>query len=427
MRSRWIRLLPIMMVAYIIAFLDRTNIGFAIPYMGKDLALGSTILGFASGVLFLGYALSMPFGGWLGDRGYARSLVAVLLVTWGLVEISQAFVNNATQLVVIRFFLGLVEGGIFPVFLRMVRNWFSSSEQARANGVWQLCYPIGAAIGSPISGYLVAAFSWRGLFVVEGLFPIVWALIWLWGVADSPLRARWLSGEERRAVAIRVRGGSEQTDTDDEPDKFGSPLFRRQMRRPAIWLLIGGVVGWEVAFLAFVIWLPSVLKQHQGSLSPVALGWLSSLPFIVSIVALLGLTRLADRTMKRRLVAVAAITVAGVMLIVGAVFSLPLWLSMVLLSIAACGIYGGHPVLWSIPSEMVPVRVHGIVLGVINGIGVIGAFGGPYVVGWARSLTGSFAAGLSTVGICALIAAGLLLAIRQHDMTDSPLATRAEV
>ena len=133
MKQRWFRLLPVMMLTLIIAFMDRTNIGFAIPSMGKELGLNASILGFASGVLFIGYGGSQVLGGWIADKGYGKALVAVLMVLWGIVEMAQGFVHNAHQLVAVRFALGVFEGGIFPTFLLFVRNWFATADPPHAS------------------------------------------------------------------------------------------------------------------------------------------------------------------------------------------------------------------------------------------------------------------------------------------------------
>ncbi len=183
MRSRWTRLLPVMMIAFIIAFMDRTNIGFAIPTMGKELNLDQSALGFASGVLFLGYGITQPLGGWIADRGYGRVLIATLMILWGAAEIALGFIQTPLQLAIVRFALGFFEGGIFPTMLLFVRTWFVPSERARANGVWQLAYPLAVMISGPIAGYVLEHGSWRTLFIVEGIFPIAWAAVWLWGVA----------------------------------------------------------------------------------------------------------------------------------------------------------------------------------------------------------------------------------------------------
>ena len=154
MKQRWFRLLPVMMMTLIIAFMDRTNIGFAIPSMGKELGLTASILGFASGVLFLGYGASQVLGGWIADKGHGKALIAMLMVLWGAIEMAQGFVHNAQELVAVRFAIGVFEGGIFPTFLLFVRNWFAPSERARANGIWQLCYPFAAMQRREIPQYI---------------------------------------------------------------------------------------------------------------------------------------------------------------------------------------------------------------------------------------------------------------------------------
>jgi MFS family permease len=410
MRSRWTRLLPIMLVTFIISFLDRTNIGFAIPLMGEEINLTPTALGFASGFLFIGYGLTQPIGGWLADRGRARNLVTVLLVVWGIAGILQAFVTDGFQLVIVRFILGAAEGGIFPAFLVMIRNWFTSTEQSRANGLWQLCYPVAAMVSGPVAGYLIELTTWRGMFVIEGAFPILWALVWHLGVTDSPRTARWLSDAERTEVLDAVEAGrSEPVQT--EP--FGSPRFREQLRRRVVILFTAAVILWNVGFLALVIWLPSAIQQQSASLSSVAVGWLSAVPYAVAVVGLLVMTRQADRTGRRWQFCVGALAVAAAALLTGALFpTSSLAFSLVALSIAAAGIYGAWPILWSIPSMIIPAPVLGAVLGAVNGLGVLGAFAGPYVVGWIKTATGSFSMGLATVAAALVGAAICIIAAR---------------
>jgi sugar phosphate permease len=409
MRSRWTRLLPVMMIAFIIAFLDRTNIGFAIPTMGKELGLTSAILGFASGVLFLGYGASQPFGGWVADRGHGKALIAVLMLGWGLSEMAQAFVSSPNQLVAARFALGFFEGGIFPTLLLFVRNWFAPSERARANGVWQLAYPLAAVISGPIAGYTLQHYDWRMLFIVEGLFPIVWLLVWLWGVAESPARASWLSPAERAALEAHLAA-------EPEPVAANEPATTAllQMRRRPVLLFTLAIFFWNIGFLGFIIWLPSVLKQ-DASLSETTIGLLSALPFAAAMVVMQVLTRLSDRWADRRSFSAIPIGLCGATLAVAALSygSNTLVVNMALLTLAGSMLYGSQPVLWSIPGDILPRRVAAATTGFINGIGVLGAFTGPYVVGYARSISDNFATGLAVMGVCLIISAGLLFSIAE--------------
>jgi MFS family permease len=418
MRSRWTRLLPVMMIAFIIAFLDRTNIGFAIPTMGKELALTPSVLGFASGVLFLGYGISQPLGGWIADRGHGKALIAVLMACWGIAEIAQAFVATPNELVTARFTLGLFEGGIFPTLLLFVRNWFAPSERARANGVWQLAYPLAALVSGPVAGYTLQHYDWRTLFIVEGLFPIVWLFVWLWGVAESPATARWLSATERAALEARLAAEPEIVLPTDP-----TTTALRQMRRRPILLFTVAIFLWNIGFLGFIIWLPSVLKQ-DASLSETTIGLLSAVPFAAAILIMQVLTRLSDRNRDRRTYSVFPIAICGIALVAAALTYATngLVMNMALLTLAGGMLYGSQPVLWSIPGDILPRSVAAATTGIINGIGVLGAFTGPYVVGYARGLSGSFAIGLAVMGICLILSAIFVFFIAE--IAPNPLKAR---
>ena len=423
MRSRWTRLLPIMMIAFIIAFMDRTNIGFAIPTMGAELKLDQSALGFASGVLFLGYGISQPLGGWIADRGYGRALIAALMILWGTAEIALGFIDTPTELAVVRFALGFFEGGIFPTMLLFVRTWFAPSERARANGVWQLAYPLAAMLSGPIAGYVLQHGTWRTLFIVEGIFPIVWALVWLWGVAASPHTARWLGESDRAAVLARLSAEAELP----EAAAAGSSLLA-QMIRPAVLLFTVAVFFWNIGFLGFIIWLPSVIHQ-DATLSQTAIGWLSALPFAAAIIAMQFLTRWSDRTRDRRSFAAWPLMICGATLAAAAMSYATngLVTNMALLTLAGAMLYGSQPVLWSIPGDIVPRHLAGAVSGVMNGIGVLGAFIGPFFVGYVRTLTSSFSAGLGVLGACLMVAGILLIMIREAGPVrqTGPLSERA--
>ena len=404
MRSRWTRLLPVMMIAFIIAFMDRTNIGFAIPTMGKDLGLDQGALGFASGVLFLGYGISQPLGGWIADRGHGRALIAALMLLWGAAEIALGFIDTPTELAVVRFLLGFFEGGIFPTMLLFVRTWFAPSERATANGVWQLAYPLAAMLNGPIAGYVLDHGTWRTLFIIEGIFPIAWAAVWLWGVAASPQKARWLGPADRATLLAKLAAEPELPAATTAPPGIASQMARR----PVILFTIA-VFFWNIGFLGFIIWLPSVLHQ-DATLSQTAIGWLSALPFAAAIIAMQFLTRWSDRRRDRRTYAAIPILICGAALLVAAITYAGngLAMNMALLTLAGAMLYGSQPVLWSIPGDILPRQVAGAVTGIMNGVGVFGAFLGPFLVGWVRTQSNSFSMGLATLGVC-LVVAGILV------------------
>lgn len=420
MKQRWYRLLPVMMVTFIIAFMDRTNIGFAIPMMGPQLGLTASLLGFASGVLFVGYGLSQTLSGWLADKGHGRALVAALMVLWGITELAQGFVHSATQLVAIRFLIGIFEGGVFPTFLLFVKNWFAPSERARANGIWQLCYPVAAVVSGPIAGYILQARDWRTLFIAEGVFPLIWVVVWLWGVADSPRHAKWLSDAERTALTTKI--DAEEAAIAERTSGFAAATFRSQMTRAPVLIFTASILLWNIGFLGFVIWLPSVIRQ-QPNLSSADIGWLSAIPYACAIVVMQCLTYGSDRTQNRKLFSAIPLAISGVALIVGGVSFAGngFTTNMALLAVAGAMLYGSQPVLWSIATEILPASVTGSVSGAINAIGVVGAFIGPYLVGYVRAVTHSFSAGLLVMGLALLGTSTLVMLIR----TRAPRAVTA--
>jgi sugar phosphate permease len=401
MRRRWTVLLPVMMMTFLIAFIDRTNISFAIPSMRAELKLDPAVMGFASGVLFVGYAFTQAIGGWIADRGHTKILIAVLMTSWGLCAIAQGFIETAGQLVVARFLLGLSEGGIFPAFLTIVRRWFIDSERARANGLWQLCIPLSAAINGPIAGYILQHSTWRTMFIVEGIFPLVWVFVWLWGVDEAPEHAKWMSASERAELERHLASASPIETT------TASKSAMEALLSPTAILLFAALLLWNVGFLGFLIWLPSVLDQYAKGLSPFAIGCLSATPFVVAVVGLLSFAAISDRTMNRRALAFWPLTASALALVVGGLSygAAPFWVAMILLTIAACGIYGVYPVVWAIVTDCAPTRNTGLVTGVINVGGVLGAFAGPFIVGYARAVSDTFASGMYAMAACLLAAA----------------------
>jgi len=201
----------------------------------------------------------------------------------------------------------------------------------------------------------------------------------------------------------------------------GDDTFLHQIRRAPVLFFTAAVFLWNIGFLGFIIWLPSVLHQDT-SLSPVAIGWLSAVPFAVSIPVMQALTFASDRRRDRRLFSIVPIMLCGAALIVaGRTYAgNGLVANMALLTLAGAALYGSQPVLWSIPADILPARVAGTVMGVVNSFGVMGAFAGPYLVGYVRGLTGSFAAGLIAMGGCLVLSSLLIVPIREATARPAP-------
>src|SRR5580658_6139927 len=194
---RWLRIIPVAFVMYTFAFVDRTNISLALPSMSRDLRMDPVQAGAASGIFFLGYVLLQIPLGYLASRWSPKKLVACMLIAWGLCSTATGFIHSWTQLLLVRFLLGLAEAGVWPATLVLLSRWFPRAERARANAYWMLCLPVAVVLSSPISGWILSRWNWRVLLVSEGLLPILWLAVWLVGIEDEPNQARWISAGER--------------------------------------------------------------------------------------------------------------------------------------------------------------------------------------------------------------------------------------
>jgi sugar phosphate permease len=399
-------MIPIMMVTYMVAFMDRTNISFAIPTMAKDLHLTATQLGFASGVLFLFYAASQPLGGMIADRGYGKPMVATLMILWGLSEVAQGFIQTPTQLIIVRCLLGLFEGGLMVTFLLIVCNWFTVRERGRANGLWFLSFPVAAMISGPIAGYILHLSSWRILFISEGVLPIIWSVVWIWGVSAKPSQAKWLTGGERTELLQKLDADNREHAPHLHEE---APRLWQQMFRIPVLIYTLALFLWNFSFVGFIIWLPSILHQDK-SLSAVSIGWLASLPFLVAVFVMLLLAWGSDKFHSRRMFAAVPIGLSGVVFVIAAhsYATNSLVTNLGLLIVAGSMLYGAQPMIYAIPGDLVPTRVVATVIGIANGIGVVGDFLGPYVLGYVRQRAGDFTAGIFLLG-AALIVSGVLL------------------
>ncbi|MBO0702457.1 MAG: MFS transporter [Candidatus Dormibacteraeota bacterium] len=407
--QRMVRVIPVAFLMYTIAFVDRINIGVALPAMSKDLHFSTTIGGLASGIFFVGYLILQIPGGHIAERRSAKWLVFTLLLIWGVFAILTGFVQNVPQLLAVRFLLGLTEGGVWPATLVLLAHWFPQDERARANNLWILCLPVAAAVASPVSGAILASTSnnWRLLFVVEGIPPLVWAAIWALVIRDHPRDAKWLSRDAEEKLEERLRAERESR---DRPDLSS---YRRALTSGAVWLFIAIYFFSTIPGYGFTTFLPSLLEAHGLSIGTV--GLLTALPFAASIVGLIVVGVLSDRIRARRYWIAAPFVVVGVGVLVSVAVSGSLIWMIAILTVAGLGLYAYLGPFWASVDQMIPAGVAGGAMGLINALGNLGGFAGPYAVGALATGTGAFQAGFAFLGVAALIMAALAMLIRVRE------------
>ncbi len=417
-QQRWLRIIPVAFIMYTVAFIDRTNISLALPSMSRDLHMSPTQAGDAAGIFFWGYLLLQIPGGYLAHRWSAKRFVSIALVAWGVCAVGCGLVHSWREFWVMRFLLGIAEGGVWPATLVLLSNWFPRADRARANAFWMLCLPVAVVLSSPLSGWILGRWDWRVLLIAEGALPFLWLLVWSWFMNDHPHQARWISTEEREYLQTTLRREA----ADLEPVRPKPHL--RALMRPQVWVMVCIYFLLNCGTYGYLFWLPSALESAK-KLSNLLVGVLFAIPYIVTGIAMVLNSQHSDKTRERRGHVAAALVWGGVFLLAGILASQhsPI-LSFTFICLAGAGPYAALGPFWAIPTETLPRTVVGSAMGLVNAIGNLGGYFGPLVVGYLNQRTGSFLYGFGSLSLGLLVASTLTLllhpargAARSEDVT----------
>ena len=401
--TRWLRIIVPIMIACIISFMDRVNISFAIPGgMDQELGITSQMAGIASGIFFIGYLFLQIPGGRIAVNGSGKKFIAWSLVAWAVVSVATGFITNEYQLLVLRFILGVSEGGMLPVVLTMVSNWFPEKELGRANAFVMMFAPLGGILTAPISGAIISALDWRWLFIIEGLMSLAVLGLWWAFISDRPEEARWLPEKEREYLIRELSRERAARESELPPSK--APL-KDVFRNKGLMKLVALNFFYQTGDYGYTLWLPTILKNLTGA-NMAGVGILAVLPFIATLLGIYVISLFSDRSGKRRLwvrfslFCFAAALIASVILrdnIIAAYISL-----------VVCGFFlkSATSPFWSMPGRIAAPEVAGTARGVINGLGNLGGFCGPYMVGVMIYMYGQNVAIFALAG--SLIIAGLI-------------------
>ncbi len=396
------RVMPILTTAYVLNYLDRTNIAFAALTMRQAIGLSQTQLGIGAGIFFLGYCLlEVPSNIALFRLG-ARVWIARIMVTWGLASASMAFATGPNSFYVFRLLLGAAEAGFFPGVAFYLSTWFPREYRTRIIAWFMVAIPISSVIGGPLSGLLLGLdgrlglAGWQWLFIVEGLPAVVVGLLLLTRLTDRPEDATWLSAAERRLVAERLLAEPKPK----EVRHFGSAL-----RDPRV-LILGGIqFGFLVGSYGIGIFLPQILDT--GQLSSLEIGFVTSAAYAVASLTMIlwagHVDRRGDKVGNLALACLLAACGFGASLL----FADNLLASILSITVAVSGVNAARALFWTIPPRFLTGLAAAGGLAFINSIGTSGGFVGPYIMGWLTDTTGSFAAGQLALGGF-LLAAALL-------------------
>lgn len=400
---RWLRIIPVALLMYTISYVDRTNVSLAldpkISTMMHDLLMDDRMKGEAAGIFFFGYVLLQIPGGYLASHWSARKVISLFLVFWGICAVGCGVSRSFRQFEVMRFLLGVAESGVFPATTVLLANWFPRGERARANAYWNLCQPLAVAGSAPFTGWMLGAYGWQQMIILEGILPFIWLPIWWFGVADHPREAKWISNEERHYLETTL--GSEVANL--EPPQPVSWWVRLSHR--SVFVMLAIYFLHNCAAYGCMTFFTTGLKG-QG-FSALQYGVLFAIPYGVTAVIMIINSWHSDKTRERRGHVAAVYTLSGVSLILSVLLRDHFWLSYGLMCLAIPGPFAAMAPFWSIPSETLPRSFLGLIVGLVNAFGNLGGFFGPYLVGWLKEAYHSTAVPFNALGVGMLIAAGL--------------------
>jgi len=402
------RLIPFLLLLYIIAWLDRVNVGFAALQMNQDLGFGAAVYGFGAGVFFVGYALCEIPSNLILARVGARRWIARIMITWGLISVAMMFVRGQTSFYILRFLLGVAEAGFLPGIIYYLANWYPVAARARAVSWFMSAIPLSIVIGGPFAGVLLemngllGLKGWQWLFLIEGAPAVILGFVVLFYLTDTPEHARWLKPEERTWLSARIKAEQAQAKT-----RHGVGL-RQALLHPTVWHLALIMFACQSGSYGLTLWVPQILKGLSG-LSDLGVGLISAIPYLGAAIGMVLIGMSSDRSGERFLHIAVPCFIAAVGF-TGSAFLLSPIPGMIALTVAAIGDLGSRGPFWALPGRFLAGSASAAGIALINTIGSLGGFVGPYAVGLVKASTGDFTGGLLL--LAALLFVGALMTLR---------------
>jgi MFS transporter, ACS family, tartrate transporter len=425
------RLVPFLIVCYFVAYLDRVNVGFAALTMNQDLGLSQTAFGFGAGIFFIAYFIFEVPSNLLLERFGARKWIARIMLSWGILSGMMAFIpaiaratglGNESTFYLLRVLLGAAEAGFFPGIIFYLTLWFPTIYRARIVGYFMAAIPLSTVVGAPISGillYLHGGFGfagWQWLFIIEAVPAIVLAAVVFFYLTDRPVHAAWLADDERVWLSERLELEHRQREAVRTYTVAESLIDPRVI---GLSLVYFGAVATNYGLSFF---LPQIVKTF--GLNNFLTTLVSATPYIVGVIGMVWWGRHSDRMMERRFHTAFPLFVAAAGIAVSTAFDDPT-LKMISICVAGFGIFACLPVFWTLPTAFLSGAAAAAGIAVINSIGNLAGFAGPFAMGWIKDYTGSYAGGLLLLAALGIVATGIVLMLGHdaaHDQTRTAAA-----
>jgi ACS family tartrate transporter-like MFS transporter len=418
------RLVPFLIICYFVAYLDRVNVGFAALTMNQDLGLSQTAFGFGAGIFFIAYFIFEVPSNLLLERFGARKWIARIMLSWGILSGTMAFIpaiaratglGNENTFYLLRVLLGVAEAGFFPGIIFYLTLWFPAEYRARIVGYFMAAIPLSTVIGAPISGALlylhggVGLAGWQWLFIVEAVPAVILACVVFFYLTDRPADAAWLAPDERAWLTERLE------------------LEQRQRRAVRDYSVAQALVNPRVLGLSLVyfgavatnyglsFFLPQIVKAF--GLNTFITTLVSATPYVVGLVGMVWWGRRSDRVAERRFHTAFPLFIAAAGIAVSTALDDPL-LKMISLCVAGFGIFANLPVFWTLPTAFLSGAAAAAGIAVINSVGNLAGFAGPFAMGWIKDHTGSYTGGLLLLAALGIIAMGIVLVLGHNETAE---------
>ncbi len=402
------RLVPFLLLCYVVAYLDRVNVGFAKLQMLNDLQFSETIYGLGAGIFFIGYFIfEVPSNVILHKVG-ARIWIARIMITWGIISAAMMFVTTPMMFYVLRFLLGVAEAGFFPGIILYLTYWYPASRRGRTTTYFMTAIALSGVIGGPLSGWLMQSFDghngwsgWQWMFLVEGIPSI---LVGLWVLAyldDRITHAKWLTDDEKALLQRNIA---------NEDQHKEDPPVAQVLSSPRVWLMSAIYFSFVMGLYGVSFWLPTIIKQ-TGVKGALDVGLLTAIPYGCAVIGMILFARSADRRGERRWhIAIPALA-GAVGLVLSVQWHSDTTMAMVALTIATIGILTTLPLFWSLPTSFLAGTGAAAGIALINSLGNLAGFLSPYAVGWLKDMTQSTDSGMYLLAVCMVVGAALTLSV----------------
>jgi D-galactonate transporter len=405
------RLIPFLVLAYFFSYLDRVNLSFAALTMNEELKFTPLIFAWGAGIFFIGYFIfEVPSNLALEKFGASR-WIARIMVSWGIISALMALVSGSWSFYILRFLLGVAEAGFFPGIILYLTYWYPAEYRARFLAAFTVAVPISTVIGAPISGLILGLDGvmglkgWQWLFVLEGIPSVLLGIVTWFYLTDRPEKASWLSGEQKAWLSEQL---NKEIAVKQAVQHF---TLREALSSPKVLALSAIYFGFVAALYGMQFWLPQIVKAFD--LSNAQTGFVTAIPYLFGTIAMILWARHSDTSRERVMHVGAPMLLIAIALAVSSYLTNP-FLTMVALTLAAIGVFCVFGVFWALPTAWLSGTAAAGAIALINSLGNLAGFGGPYLVGWVKETTGNASDGLLVLAILPLIA-GILVFIGGHE------------